>query len=64
MTMIKFIAKFLLHILCVIVFFLTIPLVVLQVLWTVVAFCFGYDSLPDPISFIIVDYINDKIDKI
>jgi hypothetical protein len=63
-TMTKTVIKFILHILCVPLFFVTIPLVFLQIIWYVIAFCFGYDDIPDPVPFMIVDKVNEWIDKI
>ena len=62
--MIKIIIKFILHLLCVPLFFVTKPLVFLQVFWVVVAFCFGYDGIPNPVPFMVVDKVNEWIDKI
>jgi len=62
--MIKIITKFILHLLCVVLFLVTIPLVFLQIFWVVVAFCFGYDGIPNPVPFMVVDKVNEWIDKI
>lgn len=60
----KTIVKIFLHILCVVAFFVTFPLVILQVFWAAITFCFGYDGIPNPIPYAVVDYLNERIDRI